>query len=72
LRADAELVLSDPENMFYLPYAMAGMLFGWTVEDVDRLGVGDFKRILEVGLALWRETNLISVLGRALRGLRGL
>jgi hypothetical protein len=48
------------------------MLFGWKVEDVDRLGVGEFKKILEVGLALWRETNLISVLGKALRGLRGL
>jgi hypothetical protein len=48
------------------------MLFGWTMEDVDRLGIGDFKRVLEVGLALWKETNLISVLGRALMGLRGL
>ena len=66
------MVLSDPENMLYLPYALAGMLFGWTVEDVDKLGVDDFKRVLEVGLALWRETNLISVLGKALRGLRGL
>jgi hypothetical protein len=66
------LVLSDPENVLYLPYALAGMLFGWTMEDVDRLGIGDFKRVLEVGLALWKETNLISVLGRALKGLRGL
>jgi hypothetical protein len=66
------VVLSDPENMTYLPYALAGMLFGWTMEDVDRLGVGDFKRVLEVGLALWKETNLISVLGKALKGLRGL
>ena len=65
-------MLSDPESLFYVPYALAGMLFGWKVEDVDRLGVGDFKRILEVGLALWRETNLISVLGKALKGLRGL
>ena len=65
-------MLSDSESMFYLPYALAGMLFGWTMEEVDRLGVGEFKRVLEVGLALWRETNLISVLGKALRGLRGL
>ena len=65
-------MLSDPENMLYLPYALAGMLFGWTMEDVDKLGVSEFKRVLEVGLVLWRETNLISVLGKALKGLRGL
>ncbi|MEM2592608.1 MAG: hypothetical protein QXI60_08495 [Thermofilaceae archaeon] len=72
MQAEPELVLRDPESLFYVPYALAGMLFGWGVEDVDRLGVGEFKRILEVGLALWRETNLISVLGKALKGLRGL
>jgi len=65
-------VLNDPESLFYLPYAMAGMLFGWTMEDVDKISVGEFKKVLEVGLALWRETNLISVLGKALKGLRGL
>jgi hypothetical protein len=42
------------------------------MDEVDRMGVGDFKRVLEVGLAIWRETNLISVLGKALKGLRGL
>ena len=65
-------MLSNPENMLYLPYALAGLLFGWTIEDVDKLAVSEFKRVLEVGLVLWRETNLISVLGKALRGLRGL
>ena len=65
-------MLNDPESLFYLPYAMAGMLFGWTMEDVDKISVGEFKKVLEVGLALWRETNLISVLGKALKGLRGL
>ena len=72
MRAEAEVVLNDPESLFYLPYAMAGMLFGWTMEDVDKISVGEFKKVLEVGLALWRETNLISVLGKALKGLRGL
>ena len=72
MRAEPELVLSDPDNVTYLPYALAGLLFGWTMDEVDRMGVGDFKRVLEVGLAIWRETNLISVLGKALKGLRGL
>jgi hypothetical protein len=53
----------------YIPYALAGLLFGWTVDDVDRLGVYTFSKVLSVGIALWKETNVLNILGKALKGM---
>jgi hypothetical protein len=53
----------------YLPYVLAGLLFGWTVDDVDRLGVYTFSKVLSVGIALWKETNVLNILGKALKGM---
>jgi hypothetical protein len=69
LRAEAEEVLSDPEYVQYIPYALAGLLFGWTVEDVDRVGVYTLSKVLEVGLCLWKETNVLNIIGKALKGM---
>jgi hypothetical protein len=69
LRAGAEEVLSDPEYMRYIPYALAGLLFGWTVEDVDKVGVYTLTKVLEVGLYLWKETNIVNIIGKALKGM---
>jgi hypothetical protein len=66
---ESEEVLSNPENVKYIPYALAGLLFGWTVEDVDRVGVYTLHKILEVGLCLWKETNVLNIIGKALKGM---
>jgi hypothetical protein len=66
---EAEEVLSNPENVKYIPYVLAGLLFGWTVEDVDRVGVYTLHKILEVGLYLWKETNVLNIIGKALKGM---
>jgi hypothetical protein len=66
---EAEEVLSNPENVKYIPYALAGLLFGWTVEDVDRVGVYTLHKILEVGLCLWKETNVLNIIRKALKGM---
>ena len=67
-KTDLDMMLADPENMQYMPYAMAGLLFGWTIDEVDKLGVEQFGRILAVGIAIWKETNILNVVGKALRG----
>jgi hypothetical protein len=66
---EAEEVLSNPENVKYIPYALAGLLFGWTVEDVDKVGVYTLHKVLEVGLCLWKETNVLNIIGKALKGM---
>jgi hypothetical protein len=66
---ETEDVLSNPENVKYIPYALAGLLFGWTVEDVDKVGVYTLYKLLEVGLCLWKETNVLNILGKALKGM---
>ena len=61
--------MSDPEAMTYLPYALAGLLFGWRIEDVDRVGVYTLSKVLGVGLTIWQETNVLTILGKALKGM---
>jgi hypothetical protein len=69
LRAEAEEILSNPEYVQYIPYALAGLLFGWTVEDVDKVGVYTLSKVLELGLYLWKETNIVNIIGKALKGM---
>ena len=66
---ETEEVLSNPENVKYIPYALAGLLFGWTVEDVDKVGVYTLSKLLEVGICLWKETNVLNIIGKALKGM---